>query len=251
MGTTHREEGITIAAPAHDEAGNLPWLVRNVRAAFAGHPHWELIVVDDGSRDDTPSVLAELLRETRRLRVIRHLTRCGQSAAICTAADAARYPWIGFLDADGQNDPRDLERLYRQILDADDPAPGMVMGYRRSRSDDWLRRASSRLANSVRAAVLRDGTPDTECSVKVLSRRDFLALPRFDHMHRYLPALLLHQGLPTVSRVVSHHPRSTGCSKYGLWNRLWAGLVDLMGVWWLGRRRFPSVTAEECDGAVP
>ena len=251
MHPPEREEGISVVAPAHEEAENLPCLVRSVRAAFSGHPRWELIVVDDGSRDDTPAVLAGLQGETGRLRVIRHATRRGQSAAICTGADAARYPWIGFLDADGQNDPRDLERLYREILDTDERAPMMIMGYRHRREDNWLRRVSSRVANSVRAAVLRDATRDTGCSVKVLSRRDFVALPRFDHMHRFLPALLLHRGLSTVSRPVTHHPRRAGRSKYGLRDRLWVGVVDLLGVWWLGRRRFPPADTEERDGTTP
>ncbi len=239
------EPGISIVAPAHEEADNLPGLVRGVADAFLGLDAWELIVVDDGSRDNSAGVLAGLQGEHATLRVVRHLNRRGQSAAMCTGADAARFAWLGFLDADGQNDPADLARLYSEMLRKGDAAPGMIMGHRQERKDGWLTQVSSRVANTVRAALLRDRTPDTGCSLKVLARDDFLALPRFDHMHRFLPALLLRQGLQTVSRPVAHYPRRAGRSKYGLGNRLWAGIADLPGVWWLGRRRFRPGTSEE------
>ena len=239
------EPGISIVTPAHEEADNLPLLVRGVADAFLALDAWELIVVDDGSRDDSAGVLADLQGEHARLRVVRHLSRKGQSAAMCTGADAARFAWLGFLDADGQNDPADLARLYSEMLKAGDRTPGMIMGHRQERRDGWLTRASSRIANTVRAALLKDRTPDTGCSLKVLALDDFLALPRFDHMHRFLPALLLRQGLQTVSRPVAHHPRRAGRSKYGLGNRLWVGIADLLGVWWLSRRRFRPGTSEE------
>ena len=237
--------GISVVAPAHEEADNLPELVRSVAGAFSAFDVWELIVVDDGSRDDSAAVLAGLQSEHSTLRVIRHLSRRGQSAAMCTGADAARYAWLGFLDADGQNDPADLAELYSEMLAAGDRAPGMIMGRRLNRKDGWLTRVSSRIANAVRAALLRDRTPDTGCSLKVLARSDFLALPRFDHMHRFLPALLLRHGLETVSRPVAHYPRRSGRSKYGLGNRLWVGIADLLGVWWLGKRRFRGEISEE------
>ena len=239
------EPGISIVAPAHEEAESLPELMRTVADAFLAFDAWELIVVDDGSRDDSAGLLAGLQSEHSTLRVIRHLSRRGQSAAMCTGADAARYAWLGFLDADGQNDPSDLAKLYSEMLKAGNTAPGMIMGHRQKREDGWLTRAYSRIANTVRAALLRDRTPDTGCSLKVLARADFLALPRFDHMHRFLPALLLRQGLQTVSRPVAHYPRRAGRSKYGLGNRLWAGIGDLLGVWWLCRRRFRPGTSEE------
>ena len=239
------EAGISVVAPACEEAESLPELVRTVANAFLGYDAWELIVVDDGSRDNSAGVLAGLQGEHSRLRVVRHLSRRGQSAAMCTGADAARYAWLGFLDADGQNDPADLAKLYSEMLEAGDTAPGMIMGHRQKREDGWLTRWSSRVANAVRAALLRDRTPDTGCSLKVVARDDFLALPRFDHMHRFLPALLLRQGQQTVSRPVAHHPRRAGRSKYGLGNRLWVGIADLLGVWWLSRRRFRPGTCEE------
>lgn len=232
-------------APAYQEADNLPKLVRSVTGAFAAFDAWELIVVDDGSTDHSAGVLAGLQGDHPALRVIRHLSRRGQSAALCTGADAARHAWLGFLDADGQNDPADLAKLYSEMLAAGDRAPGMIMGHRHKRRDGWLTRASSRIANAVRAALLRDRTPDTGCSLKVLARADFLALPRFDHMHRFLPALVQRLGLETVSRPVAHYPRRAGRSKYGLGNRLWAGIVDLLGVWWLRRRRLPAGISEE------
>ena len=239
------EPGISIIAPAREEAANLPALVRNVDAAFAAHAPWEFIVVDDGSGDDSLEVLAALQREYGNLRLLRHEAQRGQSAAMCSGADAARFEWLGFLDADGQNDPADLARLYSEMLAAGTGAPGMIMGQRRRRQDNWLRRVSSRVANGIRSGLLGDRTPDTGCSLKVLARADFLALPRFDHMHRFLPALLLRQGLQTVSRPVAHHPRRAGRSKYGLGNRLWVGIADLLGVWWLIRRRFTPGTSEE------
>ena len=237
--------GISIVAPAHEEADILPALVRGVANAFAARDPWELLVVDDGSRDESSAMLSALQREFSQLRVIRHTAQRGQSAAMCTGADAARYAWLGFLDADGQNDPADLARLYTEMLGSGENAPGMIMGWRRRRQDSWIRLASSRVANEVRAALLSDRTPDTGCSLKVLARRDFLALPRFDHMHRFLPALLLRQGLHTESRPVAHYPRRAGRSKYGLGNRLWVGIADLLGVWWLSCRRFRSGTSEE------
>ena len=179
------ESGISIVAPAFEEAENLPELVRKVENAFLAFDAWELIVVDDCSADNSAEVLAALQDECATLRVVRHTSRRGQSAAICTGADAAHYAWLGFLDADGQNDPADLARLYSEMLKAGDGAPGMIMGKRRKRRDSWLTRVSSRIANTVRAALLRDRTPDTGCSLKVLARKDFQALPRFDHMHRF------------------------------------------------------------------
>ena len=239
------EPGISIIAPAHEEAESLAALVVAVSAAFSGQAGWEFIVVDDGSADDSLEVLAALQRDCRQLRVVRHAAQRGQSAAMCSGADAARFQWLGFLDADGQNDPSDLARLYAELRSAGAHAPGMIMGQRRRREDNWLRRVSSRVANGVRSGLLGDRTPDTGCSLKVLARRDFLALPRFDHMHRFLPALLLRQGLRTVSRPVAHHPRRAGRSKYGLGNRLWVGIADLLGVWWLIRRGFrPAITEE-------
>ena len=237
--------GISIVAPAYQEEENLPELVRSVGKAFLTFDSWELIVVDDGSTDNSAAVLAGLQSEHSRLRVVRHVSRRGQSAAMCAGADAARYAWLGFLDADGQNDPADLAKLYSEVLEAEGTARGMIMGHRQERKDGWLTRLSSRIANSVRAGLLRDRTPDTGCSLKVLARDDFLALPRFDHMHRFLPALLLRQGLHTISRPVAHYSRRAGRSKYGLGNRLWVGIADLLGVWWLSRRRFPPGASEE------
>ena len=237
--------GISIIAPAHEEAENLAALAAEVSSAFAAEAHWEFIVVDDGSGDGSIEALGALQRDYPELRVVKHAAQRGQSAAMCSGADAARYDWIGFLDADGQNDPADLARLYSEMLKAGGKAPGMMMGHRQKRKDGWLTRVSSRTANAARRALLKDRTPDTGCSLKVLARRDFLALPRFDHMHRFLPALLLSQGLHTVSRPVAHYPRRAGRSKYGLGNRLWAGIADLLGVWWLVRRGFKPGIPEE------
>ncbi|HEY8553032.1 MAG TPA: glycosyltransferase, partial [Burkholderiales bacterium] len=158
----------------------------------------------------------------------------GQSAALMTGARAARAPWIATLDGDGQNDPADIPRLYAAARK--DPRLGLIVGYRRRRHDTLLKRVSSRIANGVRSRVLRDRTPDTGCGLKLIRRELYLALPYFDHMHRFLPALVQALGAPTLSIDVNHRPRQRGRSNYGLHDRLWAGIVDLLGVLWLTRR---------------
>ena len=166
--------------------------------------------------------------------------RCGQSAAIATGVDAARTNWIVTLDGDGQNDPADILRLYRTLRDA--PADvGLVIGHRVRRRDNLLRLLSSRIANRVRALVLGDGTPDSACGLKAFARATFMRLPRFDHMHRFLPALVRRQGMRVLSVEITQRERTGGRSKYGLHNRLWVGIVDLLGVWWLTRRALRPV----------
>jgi dolichol-phosphate mannosyltransferase len=164
--------------------------------------------------------------------VLRHSFRSGQSAAVCSGVRHARAAWIATLDGDGQNDPADIPALFEARKQAE-----LVMGNRTRRSDTWLRHVQSRVANGVRGRLLGDGTPDTGCGIKVMRRDVFMDLPRFDHMHRFLPALFLRAGARVVSVPVSHRPRERGTSKYGLFDRLWVGIVDIFGVMWL-RRRF-------------
>lgn len=234
---------LSVVVPVRDEADNVAPLVEEIRDALEGRCEYEVVCVDDGSTDGTLDRLKALQRGFPRLRVLRHARGCGQSAAIRTGVAAARGGWIATLDGDGQNDPADIPRLLA-VRDAEggEGARLMVAGWRRRRRDGWQRRVSSRVANAVRARLLRDGTPDTGCGLKLFPRALFLELPYFDHMHRFLPALARRAGARVVSVEVNHRPRTRGRSKYGLHNRLWAGLVDLAGVMWLMRRsRLPEV----------
>jgi len=241
---------ISVVVPVHNEAENIRPQVEEIFAALEDtHPALEVIYVDDGSTDDTPHVLREeLARRRGRLRVLRHPTVLGQSTAIHTGVSAARNPWIVTLDGDRQNDPADIPGLLEEVRRSGG-ARLMVAGHRVERRDTWIRRVSSRIANGLRARLLRDRTPDTGCGLKVFPRDLFLALPYFDHMHRFLSALVLRQGGEVRSVPVSHRPRPAGRSKYGLHNRLWVGIVDMMGVAWLQRRekrppRTVEITAE-------
>ena len=226
--------------PAHNEAENVGPLVREIVAALGSGAggDYEIVVVDDGSTDATGERLKELARTTPYLRSVRHPASRGQSFAIVTGVRAARGRWIATLDGDGQNDPADIPRLLALRAAAGAGAgPLLIAGYRRKRRDAWLKRVSSRVANAVRGRILGDRTPDTGCGLKVFERDAFLALPHFDHMHRFLPARILRAGGRVVSVEVGHRPRERGASHYGMWNRLWVGIVDILGVWWLIRRR--------------
>jgi dolichol-phosphate mannosyltransferase len=173
-----------------------------------------------------------------RLRPLRHRQSAGQSTSLWQAVALANGTWIATIDGDGQNDPADIPRLLARAGQGD---VALVAGRREKRRDDWLKRLSSRLANGVRSYLLGDGTPDTGCGLKVMRRDAFLALPYFDHMHRFLPALVQMQGGASVTVAVGHRPRLAGRSHYGVNDRLWAGLVDLLGVMWLRRRcRLPA-----------
>jgi dolichol-phosphate mannosyltransferase len=166
----------------------------------------------------------------------RHRRSCGQSAAIVTGVRAARGGWIATLDGDGQNDPADIPALLRHAMDDVGKGPLLVAGHRVRRKDSWTKRLSSRFANRIRAALLHDATPDTGCGLKLFRRDTFLELPHFDHMHRYLPALFIRAGGRVVSVPVNHRPRIRGQSNYGTLDRLWVGIFDLVGVFWLQRR---------------
>lgn len=227
-----------MVVPAHNEAENLEPLVREIGTALGTAAGYEIVLVDDGSTDATLARAAEIAGANPRLRVVRHPTSRGQSFAIATGVREARGTWIATLDGDGQNDPADIPKLLaRRSGAAGDAGPLLIAGYRRKRRDSWLKRVSSRVANAVRGRLLGDRTPDTGCGLKVFEREAFLALPHFDHMHRFLPALFLRAGGRIVSVEVGHRPRERGRSHYGMRNRLWVGIVDLVGVWWLIRRK--------------
>jgi len=229
----------SVVVPVCNEAENVEPLAREIDAALAGRAY-EMLFVDDGSTDDTAAILLQIKAALPALRVLRHSFRSGQSAAVASGVRAARAPWIATLDGDGQNDPADIPKL---IAARDDPANRsvqLIMGNRQaSRRDTAYRKLQSSIANGVRAGLLGDGTPDTGCGIKLFSRDQFLELPRFDHMHRFLPALFQRQGARVISVPVSHRPRLRGTSKYGMFNRLWVGIVDIAGVMWL-RRRYKS-----------
>lgn len=237
---------LSVIVPVYNEADNIAPLVAEVRDALEGKLEYEMIYVNDHSTDDSAAQLAELARGEPRLRVLTHRANYGQSTAMRSGVLAARAPWVAFLDGDGQNDPADIPKLWEMLH-----APGrsaalcMVAGYRRKRRDNWLKRISSKIANGVRSRLLQDRTPDTGCGLKLVSRQAFLDLPYFDHMHRFLPALIQRDGGEVVSVVVNHRPRMRGVSKYGLHNRLWVGIIDMLGVWWLQKRgQTPRVDEE-------
>jgi dolichol-phosphate mannosyltransferase len=225
---------LSVVVPVRNEAENIHPLVSEIHAALDGRLEFEVIYVDDGSSDATPARLAEAMARYPRLRVLAHRASCGQSAALMTGVRAARGEWIATLDGDGQNDPADIPKLLAVRDGAKDVA--LVSGYRRRRQDSFLKRISSRVANGVRSALLGDSTPDTGCGLKLIRRATWLELPFFDHMHRFLPALVQRAGGATLMVEVNHRPRTRGRSNYGVLDRLWVGIVDLFGVMWLKRR---------------
>jgi dolichol-phosphate mannosyltransferase len=228
---------ISVVVPVHNEAPNLEPLITAITEALAGIDH-EIVYVDDGSSDTTPAVLAALAAELPTLVRVRHRASCGQSAAIITGVRAARGNFIATLDGDGQNDPADIPAMLEAALAAETigPRPVLIAGHRTTRKDSDAKRWGSRIANAVRSRLLKDGTPDTGCGLKLFRRQAFLEIPHFDHLHRFLPALFIRSGGHVVSVPVRHHPRTHGASHYGTWDRLKVGIVDLFGVAWLQRR---------------
>ena len=243
---------LSIVVPVRNEAANIEPLIAEITAAAAGIVH-EIVYVDDGSTDDTAGQLRLAQRRWPGTLVVRrHRASCGQSAAIITGIQIARGTWIATLDGDGQNDPANIPALFQRAR-VGDGLFDLIAGHRTRRQDGWVKRQSSRVANRVRAALLGDSTPDSGCGLKVFRRAAFLALPHFDHMHRYLPALFIRAGGSVQSVPVNHRPRVRGQSKYGTFDRLWVGLVDMAGVAWLQRRaRRPVVeTPELAEVPVP
>ncbi|HXT52121.1 MAG TPA: glycosyltransferase family 2 protein [Thermoanaerobaculia bacterium] len=231
---------ISVVVPVFDEEANLAPLVAEIGAAFAGLDY-ELLVVDDGSRDATAATLARLAGEEPRLRPLRHDRNYGQSAALATGFAAARGELLVTLDGDLQNDPADAPRLLAELERGFD----VVSGVRQRRQDSWVRKVSSRVANGVRRRVLDDGIADVGCSLKVYRTRIVKRLPPFAGMHRFLPALARMEGARITELPVAHRPRRFGKSKYNISNRLWRGIADLLGVWWLQRRWVAVAAVEE------
>jgi len=227
---------LSVVVPVKDEAGNAAKLAREIAAALKDEGAFEIVFVDDGSSDATAEELLAL-RPELPLRILVHARNLGQSRALRTGVRAARAELIVTLDGDGQNDPKDIPKLIRAFeAEGADESLGMVAGERVGRKDTWRKRAASRFGNRVRRALLRDNANDTGCGLKLFRRDAFLALPYFDHMHRYLIALILREGYAVRFVPVSHRPRGAGRSKYGVWDRALVGVRDIMGVMWLIRR---------------
>ena len=237
---------LSVVVPVHNEAANLAGLLAEIRDALDGVAEYEVVCVDDGSDDDTPGLLASLAAEYPRLRVVRHQRPQGQSAAIAHGVSQARGPWVATLDGDGQNDPADIPRLLAIVRAADTPGSiRLLVGERSRRQDPWIKRFAGRVANAIRARVLGDGARDSGSGLKLFSTECFLALPQFDHMHRFLPALFLRSGWQVASVPVNHRPRRHGRSHYGVLDRLWAGIPDLIGVLWLQHRPISWPASED------
>lgn len=235
---------LSVVIPLHNEAGNIGALLDEVVLALRDVISFEVICVDDASRDNTLEALRGATRNMPELRVLPLASQSGQSTAIRVGVKAAHGTWIATLDGDGQNDPADLPKLLH-AHDAAGAENRLVCGWRTTRRDRWDKRVASRIANAVRRSLLRDATPDTGCGIKLFEREAFLDLPYFDHMHRYLPALMQRAGWQTLSVPVNHRQRGAGSSNYTNLGRAWVGLSDLCGVAWLIRRsRLVAVQAE-------
>jgi len=235
----------TVIAPMLDEAGTVAALACEIGAACAAIGPFEAIFVNDGSTDGTAEAIAASRTEHPWLREVRHAAPCGQSAALRSGVLAARAPLICTLDGDGQNPPSEIPKLVAPLLE-DRPGLGLVAGQRVARQDSTAKKIASRLANRLRARMLGDATRDTGCGLKAFPRAVFLALPFFDHVHRYLPALVKREGLAVELVDVSHRGRTAGKSKYSNLGRALVGATDLFGVWWLlRRRRLPEITHED------
>ena len=239
---------LSVVIPVKNEAENIAPLAGEIRAALDGLVEYEILFVDDGSNDATGAEVSRLAARMPQVRLLHHARNCGQSAAIRTGVRAARAACIATLDGDGQNDPADIPALWRLARQAPANPPLMIAGYRERRQDSWSKRLASGVANAVRGRLLRDRTPDTGCGLKLFPRSLILDLPYFDHMHRFLPALVLREGGVVRSVPVNHRPRRQGVSKYGVLDRLGVGIVDLFGVMWLQRR---TTHTHPVDETVP
>jgi dolichol-phosphate mannosyltransferase len=226
---------ISVVVPVRNEAGNIAPLVAEIASALAGRD-FEIVYVNDGSTDVTEAELTRLGAAHSNLRQIRHAQSCGQSAAVASGVRAARGEIVVTLDGDGQNDPAFLPKLVDK-LKADGAGTGLIAGQRVGRKATAFKKFQSRVANKVRGAILRDGTRDSGCGLKAFRRDVFLRLPVFDGLHRFLPALVRREGYDVGYLDVVDRPRGSGVSNYGFFDRLWVGILDLIGVWWLIRRR--------------
>ncbi len=243
MSDSINDPELSVVIPVKNEAENIAPLVHEIDSHLVGRIVFEIVVVDDGSDDGTDRELSTLLDTLRHVRVVRHERSCGQSQATISGALAAKGEWIATIDGDGQNPPADILKL----LDARSEfvlPPTLYIGHRASRQDSFARRLVSKVANGVRGLLLGDRTPDSGCGLKLLRRSFFLDLPRFDALHRFMPALILRMGGQVISVPIGHRPRTKGVSKYGIWRRGAVGVIDMIGVAWLQMRYTRPVTHE-------
>ncbi|MFJ7108581.1 glycosyltransferase family 2 protein [Pseudomonas sp. NPDC098740] len=240
---------VSVLIPAKNEASNLKSLLEEIRIALVDEAY-EIIVVDDGSTDAS----LQELRQTRHsglstLRILRHERSLGQSTSLYHAALAARGQWLATLDGDGQNDPADIPGMLALVRSEQGSVDlQLVAGHRVNRRDTASKRWASRFANGLRSRMLKDQTPDTGCGLKLIQRGAFLRLPYFDHMHRFIPALIQRHNGRMITHPVNHRPRTAGVSKYGNIDRALVGILDLIGVWWLIRRTRLHAHAQEIEG---
>ncbi|MGN8275714.1 glycosyltransferase family 2 protein [Pseudomonas sp. SMN5] len=245
----HENLYVSVLIPAKNEAGNLVPLLEEVRAALAGEA-FEVIVVNDGSTDATAAELRALQDSGYgQLRVLSHARSLGQSTSIYHAAKVARGHWLATLDGDGQNDPADLPKMLELVRGSEGQPDGvkLVAGHRVNRRDTASKRWASRFANRLRASLLKDQTPDTGCGIKLIEREAFLRLPYFDHMHRFIPALIRRHNGRMLVQPVNHRERGAGVSNYGNLDRALVGILDLFGVWWLIKRTRLDVNVQEIE----
>lgn len=238
---------ISIVIPARNEAGNIQPLVAEIRRAMPAAYHYEIIYIDDGSSDATAD---EILNEQRQpdspVRLIRHARSAGQSTALYSGVCHAQGKWIVSMDADGQNDPADIPHLLEQAQ-AQTNAHFCIAGYRHKRKDTLSKRLQSRIANGIRQRLLKDQVPDTGCGIKLFPKHTFLLLPFFDHIHRFIPALVQRLGGNIVVVPVNHRDRTRGVSNYTMFSRLGVGVVDMLGVMWLQRRSSKADILQHAD----
>lgn len=230
---------LSIVIPVYNERENLESLLEEINVALKSVFKFEVVIVDDGSQDGSQEQLQKLTHTLDYLHPIYHRRNFGQSASIATGINAAQYEWIVTLDGDRQNDPNDIPKLIQTLehtLNQEINRKVVLVGNRQKRIDTWIRRISTRIANGIRRRLLKDNCPDTGCSLKIFPKEAFLQLPHFNHMHRFLPALFKRAGFEVINSPVNHRPRVKGESKYGIRNRLWVGIIDLLGVMWLIRR---------------
>ncbi len=239
------EPAVAVVVPVRNEAGNIEPLVSEIAKALDGQWSFEVVYVNDGSTDGSEAEFKRLMAQYPWLRRVRHQQSCGQSAAVRSGVSAARAALIVTIDGDGQNNPAFIPALLRR-LKSGAPRIGLVAGQRVKRKSGGFKKLQSRIANAVRDAVLRDGTRDTGCGLKAFRRDVFLRLPYFDGLHRFLPALVKREGYEIGYVDVVDRPRGAGVSNYGMWDRLWVGILDLAGVWWLIRRkkRIPEIVED-------
>ena len=237
---------ISVVVPVRNEAGNIAPLIAEIASALDGRWAYEIVYVNDGSTDTTGDALSDLMKSRPHLRQIKHAQSAGQSAAVRTGVRAARGAIVVTLDGDGQNNPAFLPDLV-EAIEKSNGRIGLAAGQRVGRKDTGFKKVQSRVANAVRNAVLRDGTRDTGCGLKAFRRDVFLSLPYFDGLHRFLPALVRREGYDIAYVDVIDRPRHSGVSNYGFFDRLWVGIMDLCGVWWLIRRKKSTPVATEVN----